>query len=38
MDSLKVSEFQGSAQSNQIFVPIPDPNVCMKKQFFKSAY
>ncbi|XP_056022820.1 uncharacterized protein LOC125649614 [Ostrea edulis] len=27
MDSLKVSEFQGSAQSNQIFVPIPDPNV-----------
>ena len=27
MDTLKVSEFQGSGQSKQILEPIPDPNV-----------
>lgn len=27
MDTLKVSEFQGSGQSKQIMEPIPDPNV-----------
>ncbi|XP_062578072.1 uncharacterized protein LOC134239956 [Saccostrea cucullata] len=27
MDSLMVAEFQGSGQSNQVVLPIPDPNV-----------
>ena len=27
MDTLKVAQFQGSGQSQQIMEPIPDPNV-----------